>query len=112
MDEDSVPSEKEEEKQVTLLNSKNLLRDCQNKTVIYVRQEGVTELDLDENYVTITINPDEQGRFGFNVKGGADLETPVSHFSLKLTTTTSSGALNFIKLPPHVPKHRFLFLFS
>jgi PDZ domain (Also known as DHR or GLGF). len=32
---------------------------------------------LEEGLVLIRIAPDEQGRFGFNVKGGADLGMPI-----------------------------------
>ncbi|XP_011506483.1 PREDICTED: tyrosine-protein phosphatase non-receptor type 4 isoform X2 [Ceratosolen solmsi marchali] len=32
---------------------------------------------LEEGLVTIRITPDEQGRFGFNVKGGLDLDMPI-----------------------------------
>ncbi|XP_014234408.1 tyrosine-protein phosphatase non-receptor type 4 isoform X1 [Trichogramma pretiosum] len=32
---------------------------------------------LDESLVTIRLNPDDQGRFGFNVKGGLDLDMPI-----------------------------------
>lgn len=69
------------------MNNINVLRQSENKTVIYVRQEGVIEDkpesgDENENeddggMVVIKITPDEQGRFGFNVKGGADLDLPV-----------------------------------
>ncbi|KAL0268614.1 UNVERIFIED_CONTAM: hypothetical protein PYX00_010476 [Menopon gallinae] len=84
-DEDSLPSEKEEEKQVSIMNNKNVLRQSENKTVIYVRQEGVIEKSEFQNHdniedgglVVIKITPDENGRFGFNVKGGADLELPI-----------------------------------
>ena len=31
----------------------------------------------DPNLVIITIYPDEQGRFGFNVKGGVDQKMPI-----------------------------------
>ncbi|RZF45166.1 hypothetical protein LSTR_LSTR007129 [Laodelphax striatellus] len=31
----------------------------------------------DEGLVSIVMEPDEQGRFGFNVKGGADLDMPI-----------------------------------
>ena len=34
-------------------------------------------LTPDSGVVTVTINPDTQGRFGFNVKGGADQGVPV-----------------------------------
>lgn len=89
-DEDSLPSEKEEEK-VSIMNSKNVLRQSENKTVIYVRQEdaeentttivtGEEENPDDGGMVTIKITPDDQGRFGFNVKGGADLDLPVCIF--------------------------------
>ena len=57
----------------------------ENKTVIYKRQFGVDESLLptssdgveEGGMVVIKIMPDEQGRFGFNVKGGADLDLPV-----------------------------------
>ncbi|XP_074105987.1 protein tyrosine phosphatase Meg isoform X1 [Cotesia typhae] len=32
---------------------------------------------LDDGLVTIRLTPDEQGRFGFNVKGGLDLDMPI-----------------------------------
>ncbi|XP_033224913.1 tyrosine-protein phosphatase non-receptor type 4 isoform X5 [Belonocnema kinseyi] len=32
---------------------------------------------LEDGLVTIRLTPDEQGRFGFNVKGGLDLEMPI-----------------------------------
>lgn len=32
---------------------------------------------LEEGLVQVRIQPDEQGRFGFNVKGGADLNLPI-----------------------------------
>ncbi|XP_044583749.1 tyrosine-protein phosphatase non-receptor type 4 isoform X2 [Cotesia glomerata] len=32
---------------------------------------------LDDGLVTIRLTPDEQGRFGFNVKGGLDLDIPI-----------------------------------
>ncbi|XP_034945429.1 tyrosine-protein phosphatase non-receptor type 4 isoform X1 [Chelonus insularis] len=32
---------------------------------------------LEEGLVTIRLTPDEQGRFGFNVKGGLDLDMPI-----------------------------------
>lgn len=106
-DEDSLPSEKEEELQVNLMNSKNILRQSENKTVIYVRQEGVEEKSPntqengeDGGMVVIKITPDDQGRFGFNVKGGADLHLPVnfhrSHQSL-FNITTSDVMQNFFR---------------
>jgi len=39
---------------------------------MYVRPESAAD-DL----VVIKISPDELGRYGFNVKGGKDLELPV-----------------------------------
>lgn len=39
---------------------------------------NVSNLQLSEDgLVNIRIIPDEQGRFGFNVKGGADLNMPI-----------------------------------
>lgn len=35
------------------------------------------QLNLEEGLVLIRLAPDEQGRFGFNVKGGADLGMPI-----------------------------------
>ncbi|XP_076243926.1 protein tyrosine phosphatase Meg isoform X3 [Calliopsis andreniformis] len=32
---------------------------------------------VEDGLVTITLTPDEQGRFGFNVKGGLDLDMPI-----------------------------------
>lgn len=32
---------------------------------------------MEDGLVTITLTPDEQGRFGFNVKGGLDLDMPI-----------------------------------
>ncbi|XKL66206.1 hypothetical protein PGB90_009626 [Kerria lacca] len=32
---------------------------------------------VEENIVSIKLSPDEQGRFGFNVKGGSDLNMPI-----------------------------------
>lgn len=32
---------------------------------------------LEDGLVTISLTPDEQGRFGFNVKGGLDLDMPI-----------------------------------
>lgn len=32
---------------------------------------------VEESIVSINLTPDEQGRFGFNVKGGSDLKMPI-----------------------------------
>lgn len=32
---------------------------------------------MEDGLVTISLTPDEQGRFGFNVKGGLDLDMPI-----------------------------------
>lgn len=32
---------------------------------------------VEDGLVTISLTPDEQGRFGFNVKGGLDLDMPI-----------------------------------
>jgi hypothetical protein len=34
-------------------------------------------LPFEDNFVTIKLEADEHGRFGFNVKGGIDLQSPV-----------------------------------
>lgn len=39
--------------------------------------ETHSPIQIDENFVTIRLLADEQGRFGFNVKGGIDLKLPV-----------------------------------
>lgn len=40
---------------------------------------GINKIDqqYEENLVTIKLMADEQGRFGFNVRGGSDLKLPV-----------------------------------
>ena len=38
---------------------------------------GEAEVESNGGLVTITILPDEKGRFGFNVKGGADQKMPI-----------------------------------
>lgn len=39
--------------------------------------ENLANAQLDESMVTIRLVADEQGRFGFNVKGGTDLQMPI-----------------------------------
>lgn len=39
--------------------------------------ENLANAQLDESMVTIRLVADEQGRFGFNVKGGIDLQMPI-----------------------------------
>lgn len=82
---DEDVSEKEE-KDLSQPNIKNKFKLHENKTVIYTRQFGVDEtlLPPGENVeeggmVVVKITPDDQGRFGFNVKGGADLDLPVNN---------------------------------
>ncbi|KAK6631145.1 hypothetical protein RUM43_014241 [Polyplax serrata] len=81
-DEDSLPSEKEDN-EIRVPSTRSVEQQC--KSTIYSRQFGVDESLLPDSaegieeggMVLIKIVPDEQGRFGFNVKGGADLELPV-----------------------------------
>lgn len=111
-DEDSLPSEKEEEKQVSIMNNKNVLRQSENKTVIYVRQEGATEKSELQNHdniddgglVVIKITPDENGRFGFNVKGGADLDLPV-----RISLLSQSGTNFFSSHYSRLIRCRYLY---
>lgn len=39
--------------------------------------ENLANTQVDESMVTIRLASDEQGRFGFNVKGGVDLQMPI-----------------------------------
>ncbi|KAI5737101.1 hypothetical protein M8J76_010009, partial [Diaphorina citri] len=47
------------------------------RSPVYEETKPASPLHLEEGLVLIRIAPDEQGRFGFNVKGGADLGMPI-----------------------------------
>lgn len=53
-------------------------------------------LQSEEGLVSIRMRPDEQGRFGFNVKGGSDLNMPilVSRVAPNTPADTSYPKLN------------------
>lgn len=92
-DEDSLPSEKEDN-EIRVPSTRSVEQQC--KSTIYSRQFGVDESLLPDSaegieeggMVLIKIVPDEQGRFGFNVKGGADLELPVNFLNFIVTVRT------------------------
>ena len=45
--------------------------------VVPVNGGAKNDSNDEQNIVTIKILPDEQGRFGFNVKGGVDQKMPI-----------------------------------
>lgn len=47
------------------------------ETPPYSASHSPASQNLEEGLVQIRLTPDEQGRFGFNVKGGADLNLPI-----------------------------------
>lgn len=47
------------------------------ETPPYSASHSPTSQGVEEGLVQIRLQPDEQGRFGFNVKGGADLNIPI-----------------------------------